>query len=64
VTAAGLTSTQAQGMRLPILRQTRMPAVLCSLAPPTAVVHATAELAEALAGAVANWIADPAADPL
>ncbi|MCH2434066.1 MAG: peptidoglycan-binding protein [Acidimicrobiales bacterium] len=64
VTAAGLTSTQAQGMRLPILRQTRMPAVLCSLAPPAAVVHATAELAEALAGAVADWIADPAADPL
>jgi hypothetical protein len=41
-----------------------MPAVLCSLAPPAAVVHATAELAEALAGAVADWIADPAADPL
>ncbi len=60
---AGLDVAPAQGMRLPILRGTRMPAVLCSLAPPASVVQATAEVAEALAGAVVAWVADPAADP-
>ncbi len=60
---AGLDVVTAQGMRLPILRGTRMPAVLCSLAPPAAVVQATAEVTEALADAVGAWVADPAADP-
>jgi len=46
-----------------VLQQTRMPAVLCSLAPPSVVVLSTAEIAEALAGAIARWVADPAADP-
>ena len=52
-----------RGMRLPILRRTRMPAVLCTLAPPALVVAATAELAEQLAAAVAAWAADPTALP-
>ena len=52
-----------RGMRLPILRRTRMPAVLCTMAPPSSVVTATAELAEALVGAVADWVANPADSP-
>ena len=52
------------GRRLPILRQTRMPAVLCTLAPPSTVVLATGELAYGLAGAIADWLDDPAGDPI
>ncbi|MEE2768842.1 MAG: peptidoglycan-binding protein [Actinomycetota bacterium] len=50
---------EVQGMRLPILRATRMPAVLCALGPPTSVVQATSELGEALTEAVAAWVHDP-----
>ncbi len=61
--ASGLDVMPVQGMRLPILRGTRMPAVLCSLGPPKGVVQATADVARAVAGAVVSWVADPAADP-
>ena len=53
-------SYEIHGMRLPILRATRMPAVLCSLGPPSRVVRATGYIAETLAGAVAAWVDDPA----
>ena len=55
--------TEAAGRQVPVLRQTRMPAVLCTLAPPSAVVLATAEIADALAMAITRWVANPAADP-
>jgi len=55
--------TEAAGRQVPVLRQTRMPAVLCTLAPPSAVVLATAEIADALATAITRWVANPAADP-
>jgi N-acetylmuramoyl-L-alanine amidase len=57
------TEVVVRGMRIPILRRTRMPAVLCTLAPPAAVVPATAEIAEHLSVAVADWAADPTAGP-
>ncbi len=65
--AAGIASvtpdvSSVKGMRLAILRRTRMPAVLCSLGPPSTVVQSTAELADALAAAISTWAADPAAD--
>ncbi len=50
---------EIRGMRLTILRRTRMPAVLCTLAPPSKVVTATAELADHLSTAIADWVADP-----
>jgi len=56
-------STTREGRRTDILRQTRMPAVICALAPPAAIVLATAEVAGALAGAITRWMANPAADP-
>ncbi|MEC9466977.1 MAG: peptidoglycan-binding domain-containing protein [Actinomycetota bacterium] len=67
-TDAGTTKTPTQaalteGRRTTVLRRTRMPAVLCTLAPPAAIVMATAEIADALVGAIADWTADPAADP-
>ena len=51
--------TMCTGRQLPILRQTRMPAVLCTLAPASTVVLATAEIADNLARAVTDWLADP-----
>jgi N-acetylmuramoyl-L-alanine amidase len=48
-----------QGMRLPILRETRMPAVMCYLGPADEVVRRGSEIADALAAAAAAWSADP-----
>jgi N-acetylmuramoyl-L-alanine amidase len=47
------------GMRLPVLRETRMPAVLCSLGPVREVVDRSPALAEALLGAVVAWLRTP-----
>ena len=47
------------GMRLPILRETRMPAVLCRIGPPELVVARTAELAQALAQALTTCATTP-----
>ena len=49
----------ARGMTLPVLRETRMPAVVCELGPPGAVVERTADLAHALAAAVQAWVEAP-----
>jgi N-acetylmuramoyl-L-alanine amidase len=46
-------------MRLPILRETRMPAVMCYLGPADEVVRRGSEIADALAAAAAAWSADP-----
>ncbi len=43
------------GMRLPVLRETRMPAVLCSLGPVREIVDRTGELTEAIVAAMAAW---------
>jgi N-acetylmuramoyl-L-alanine amidase len=47
------------GMRLPILRETRMPALFCRIGPPELVVARTAALAAALAEACAAWVSSP-----
>jgi N-acetylmuramoyl-L-alanine amidase len=47
------------GMSLPILRETRMPAVVCEFGPPSSVVLRSGELAQALTAAVGRWVADP-----
>lgn len=44
-----------RGMRLPILRQTRMPAVWCHLGPAAAVVEQAAAVTDALREAVTAW---------
>jgi N-acetylmuramoyl-L-alanine amidase len=48
-----------RGMRLPVLRETRMPAVLCSLGPPPVVSERSPRLAAAVACAVGAWVATP-----
>jgi len=49
----------ARAMRLPILRETRMPAVWCRLGPGSMVVPHTPRIAQALAQAVTDWCLDP-----
>jgi N-acetylmuramoyl-L-alanine amidase len=46
---------EVRGMRLPVLRETRMPAVLCSLGPVRAAVDATDAVTDAVATALATW---------
>ena len=47
------------GMRLPVLRETRMPAVLCALGPVRQVVDVSGPVADAVVDAVAAWSAGP-----
>jgi N-acetylmuramoyl-L-alanine amidase len=47
------------GMRLPVLRETRMPAVLCSVGPVRSVVDRTNLVTEAVTRAVAAWSSAP-----
>ena len=49
----------AIAMRLPILRETRMPAVWCRIGPGSIVVPRAPRLAQALAKAVTEWCLDP-----
>ena len=51
--------TSTNGMQLPILRATKMPAVLCALGPPGEVVEKTNEIAAGLTKAISNWFKDP-----
>lgn len=44
-----------RGMSTPVLLETRMPAVVCELAPPAAVVASTGTMAAELAGAIERW---------
>ena len=46
-------------MSIPILRETRMPAVVCELGPGTTVVEHSHEIAIALVRALARWTAAP-----
>jgi N-acetylmuramoyl-L-alanine amidase len=49
------------GMALPILRETRMPAVEVRLGPPAAIVPRIAEVAQVLTRALSGWAGSPAA---
>ncbi|HEX7094353.1 MAG TPA: peptidoglycan-binding protein [Acidimicrobiales bacterium] len=47
------------GTRVPVLRETRMPAVLCRIGPPAVAVGHSAELAARLAEAISRWLVAP-----
>ena len=47
------------GMQLPILRETRMAAVVCEMGPPAVVVEHTGEVAVDLARAFVRWARGP-----
>jgi N-acetylmuramoyl-L-alanine amidase len=49
----------AAGRWIPILRETRMPSVLCTLGPPATVVDGAARLATAVHGALQDWVNEP-----
>lgn len=50
------TEPRLEGMRLPVLRETRMPAVLLTLGPVRSVTDATPDLADALVRSLELWI--------
>jgi N-acetylmuramoyl-L-alanine amidase len=52
-----------RGMRLPVLRETRMPAVRCTLGPAPQVVAQLDELATAFGRAITAWLGSPVAPP-
>lgn len=49
----------ASGLRIPILRETRMPAIWCRLGAPALVVENAASIVAAVRGALNEWCADP-----
>jgi N-acetylmuramoyl-L-alanine amidase len=51
----GLPATAPEGMTLPVLRETRMPAVLCEVGPASIVVERTPLIAQALVVALTEW---------
>ena len=53
---------RALGLSLPLLRETRMPAVLCEVGPAAVVVERSAEVAEAVSTALERWAAHPCPD--
>jgi N-acetylmuramoyl-L-alanine amidase len=55
----GVPGAGTKGMTLAVLRETRMPAVVCEMGPPPVVVHRAGLLAEALVQALVVWAATP-----
>ena len=59
--ALGIEDRGAVGMRVPILRETRMPAVVMELGPAVVVVERAAEVAAAVGEALTCWVSAPGA---
>jgi N-acetylmuramoyl-L-alanine amidase len=57
-------SIQISGMTLPVLRQTKMPAILCLLNPASIVVELNTEIATSLSNAIVSWLVDPPVDSI
>ena len=47
------------GMRLTVLRETRMTAVVCSLGPVKRIADAAGTIGDAVVAALAAWVASP-----
>jgi len=60
--ATAMPIPEVKGMRLPVLRETVMPAVLCSLGPVRAAVDATDAVTEAVVAAVTSWTSGSTTD--
>ena len=50
---------RAHGLRIPILRETKMPAVLCSLGPQNVVLQRSQAAADAILTAIVSWLERP-----
>jgi N-acetylmuramoyl-L-alanine amidase len=46
-------------MRVPVLRETRMPALAVEIGPPRTVVEDAPVLVDALARAIRHWVLEP-----
>jgi N-acetylmuramoyl-L-alanine amidase len=57
----GASDGGVRGMAVPVLRETRMPAIVAELGAPTVVVERSAEVAAALTAALRRWV-DPSLD--
>jgi N-acetylmuramoyl-L-alanine amidase len=57
--ALGIPADGIQGMSLPVLRETRMPAVICEVGPPAVVVERAGALAHAIVEALTIWAVTP-----
>ena len=60
-TVAPVPQPVAVGMRLPVLRETRMTAVVCTVGPVQRVIDGAAELTDAVIAAVGAWTESPVA---
>jgi N-acetylmuramoyl-L-alanine amidase len=58
----GLHDGGTRGMALPILRETRMPAVVVELGSPGIVVRRTAEMGQSLVSTLTNWMSTAGSD--
>lgn len=45
-----------RGMSVPVLRETRMPAVLCEIGPPGAIIERTPRIARAVVDSLSEWV--------
>jgi len=52
----GLPDGGSHGMSLPLLRETRMPAVICEIGPASVMVERSAVIARAIADSLAEWV--------
>ena len=57
--SAGFEVAEPRGMRLPTLRETRMPAVVTHLGPPTSAVTGAGAITAACATGLTTWIREP-----
>jgi len=52
----GLPDAGSRGMSLPLLRETRMPAVICEISPASVVVERSAVIARAVVDSLSEWV--------
>lgn len=58
-TTLALPDLGSHGMSLPLLRETRMPAVICEISPTSVVVERSAVIARVLLDSLAEWVDTP-----
>ena len=58
-TSLAITDLGIRGMSLPVLRETRMPAVIVEVGPAQLVVQGASTLANAVASALSTWVGSP-----
>jgi len=55
----GLPDAGSSGMSLPLLRETRMPAVICEISPASVMVERSATIARAVVDSLSEWVSTP-----